>query len=409
MVDTQVEDVAETTLDEGHKIYGPYQINPNVKVVLHIEDGSNIVMFRTTDAGVGWGSPITVRTGTVRALNCFFDREVPGDTGTLVHLAFADRAGTDSIYYIEVDVNDGSVGTLRTVDATVTVDNFAQNNRVAITKTVSGNLLIGYSTQTEIGFARATDAGENWTTGLNDVYETATEEDWAIGFPASTADDDDAAFIFGDRSASTLTVKMWDNSAGTFTETAILGTITLDLAARDFDAAVRHSDTFIVGATHINSDTTGDDILVFTVDPDSIASPAVLVSPGDYANAVTNLAESGWCSVFINQQNDDVYVGTIAGTALLSLVDAVYYLSTDDLATFGSQQAYSVDTEDDLRGIASGRTVGDDGGHHMPYFFNTDINDTFVNTANAVLIAGPSGGIRNPFGGPVVLRNPLGA
>lgn len=283
MADTEVDGDIQSDLWASGGHWGPYWINTTTAVVILMDAARDVNFVRTTNGGVGW-TTTTIRAGDASRLVAYFDQETPNDTGNLVHVGWLDETD-DNAYYQTVDVSDASLGTLRTVDSTITVDADVAANRVALTKTRSGNLIYAFSTQTEIECYRSTDAGANWT-DIADVYEGATQEDFVLLYPANTGFDDDACAIFGDRSAQTLSVKMWDDSAGTWTETSITGSIVQGSASMQYDGAIRHSDSHLLLASHVQIDTTTDDILTWDLTVDSIASPTVTAK----TNVVTNVS-----------------------------------------------------------------------------------------------------------------------
>ncbi|KKM66931.1 hypothetical protein LCGC14_1476210 [marine sediment metagenome] len=383
MVDTLVENTVTADLDERNGAFGPYWSDVSTGEQIHQDDVGNLMHARTTDKGASW-TTTQIAVASALQVACWYDRETPGDTGTLVHIAFFDLIGDDFVFYITLDVSDGTIGTKRTVDSTITGGFFPADHRIAITKTVSGNLIVAFSTLTEVECYRSDDAGVTWTDRA-DVFETATEKDWCLLFPAAMADDDDACAMFWDRSANAITLKMYDESANTWTEfaTAIAATAVDDAIHMNMDGAVRHSDSHILVAWHSDDDTTGDDLQTADLTVDSIASPTVTAK----TNVVTNQAESAQVAVFINQQNDDVYVAYLKGGTWTSTVDVVYHLSDDGMATWGTEQAYSESVADDFRLVHAGRTVGNAGGRYQPSFYDDDQTDIYVNETNDIEIA----------------------
>lgn len=87
---------------------------------------------------------------------------------------------------------------------------------------------------------RSVDAGANRTSRA-DVFEAAAEEDWVLLYPANTADTADACAIYRDISANAVSIKMYDDSADTRTETAIVSA-TDSTTYINMDGAIRHSD-----------------------------------------------------------------------------------------------------------------------------------------------------------------------
>lgn len=389
MADTLVESGAQTVSDEAFSPWGPYWINTTTAVIIFIDSGNDISFARTTDGGVNW-TTTEIQSNTTENVAAWFDQETPGDTGTLVHVAFLRSASGpqgDVAYYQTVDVSDGSLGTERLVDFTVTVGTTGPENRVAITKTRSGNLIYAFSTPNEIETYRSTNDGEDWE-AVADVYETATEEDYVLLFPANTGDDDDAVALFWDRSANEVTVKMFDNSVPSWTEftTTVIAVTATDATHLHMDGAIRHSDSHLLMGVHDDFDNANDDFLTRDITVDNITTPTITSK----TNIFTGQAESGYCAVFINQQNDDVSVVYQKGGTLNATVDTVYQLSTDGMGSWGGDVSYSEETADDHRTVQAGRTVGNDGGFFQPCWYDDDQTELRVNLVNDVAIASVS-------------------
>lgn len=379
MADTLVETAVQSSLDQRTALWGPYWSDESTGIVVFVDDGVDLSFARTTDGGANW-STTEIDVGTVQAVACWYDKETPGDVGTLVHMTWIDFA-TNDVYYRTLDVADGSLGTQRTVDGTMTAGSLGQN-RIAITKTVSGNIIVAFVTASEIECYKSTDNFATAGTDIADVFEVAGQYDWCLLFPAATADDNDACALFWDASANELSVKMWDDSAGTWTETSISGSMSDDILHINMDGAVRHSDSHVLVAAHSNDDDAGDDLMTWDLTVDSIAAPTVTAR----TNIFTDQGESAQVSVFINQQNDDVYVAYLKGGTWTATVDVVFHISDDGMGTWGAEQAYSESAPDDFRLVHAGRTVGDDGGRYQPSFYDADEVDIYINETNDIEI-----------------------
>lgn len=384
MADTLVETSIVGDLDTYDALWGPYWIDASKGLIVFLDAENDLSFARTIDKGANWATT-EVEAGTAFSVAVWFDQETPGDAGTLVNVAWTDFSA-GALYYITIDISDGSEGTKRTIDGSITVDGTPAFNRLSITKTVSGNLIVAFSTQTEIACHRSTDGFNTSNDVVGDVFETTTEEDWVLLFPANTGDNDDACAIFWDRSVNDITIKMYDESdSGSWTEfaTAIDASATEDPIHRNIDGAVRHSDNHVLLAYHNNDDNATDDIETFDLTVASISTPVITAK----ADVVTNQAESAQVSVFINQQNDYVYVAYLKGGTWQAEVDVVYHYSTDGMANWESESAYSEDTIEDRRIVSAGRTVGDSGGRFQPSFYDHDDNDIFINQTLDVEIA----------------------
>jgi len=392
--DILVENLVDEFTDVRNALWGPYWIDTQIAVIIFNDDGGDLSFARTTDGGVNW-TTTQIFSGVSRQVASWFDQETPGDTGTLVHIAWLDTNGVDFAYYQTVDVSDSALGTRREVDNTVTVSTNSTQNRVAITKTVSGNLIYAFTTQADKETYRSTDGGVTWVDRA-DVYETPKQEDWVLLSTANTGDNDDAAAIFWDRSANELSIKMYDETANTWTET-VIGDGVDNIFDIQMDVSVRHSDKHILFTHHSDVDTSSDDLLTFDLTVDSIASPTVTAK----TNVFTNQVESAVVGIITNQQNDDVYISYFKGGTYVGEVDVVFHKSTDGMGSWGAEQAYSESAPDDFRNVDGGRTVGNDGGRIQWSFFDDDEVDIYVNLVNDIEIAavavGGTPGIPNWF------------
>jgi hypothetical protein len=361
----------------------------SIGVILFLDAGQDLHFARTTDKGANWNDT-EIELGTVRQLAAWYDKETPGDNGTLIHCAWLDATDADTnrdARYLTIDVSDASVGTIRTVDGTLSLPASSAFNRIAITKTISGNIIVAISSSTvpEIACYKSSDNFATPGTAIADVFEDGAERDWVLLFPAATADDADCCALFWDISANEISLRVYDDSGDAWTEKSISGSMTADTTHMNMDASVRHSDSKILGAAHSNDDDAGDDIITFelTVDDPNAANCTVTAK----TKVVTDQAESAQVAVWINQQTDQVRIAYLKGGTWTGLVDVVYHISNDGMGTWGGEQAYSEGGPDDFRLVHAGRTVGDAGGRYQPSFYDDDEVDIYVNEVNDTEIA----------------------
>lgn len=360
-------------------------------MIVFLSSTDTLMYAKTTDGGATWGSTGTISsTGDLVYLSAWFDQETPGDSGTLIHMAYLDR-DNDQCLYRTIDISDASLGTERSSLGDVTaVEINGSTNKVAITKARNGNLIVAFTTEADNDCVRSTNGGVTWIDRAN-PFESANQPDWLLLYPANV-DAGDIAGIFWDASADAISVKMFDESGNTWNETAILSSMVEDAYDINMDGAVMHSDGKIYCVAHSNDDDAGDDLRAFIVNPNSIASPGIDTTP---ANIFTNQAESAGAAIQIDQFRDNIRVAHLKGNPTwTATVDVVYHESTDKMASWGSEQAYSEAAADDLRRVHAGRTVGgnNEGGFFQPVFFNDDLSDLFVNTVNDVSITKPGAG-----------------
>ena len=382
MADTIVTGAVASTLGFTNSLWGPYWSNESTAVIVYLDNGSDPSFARTVDGGVNW-SISELEATTSLGIVAFYDKEIPGDAGTLVHVVWFDgTGGDDNLKYNTIDVSDGSVGTERIIQTGLTVNTTPQNNKIALTKTLSNNLIVAYSTQTEKGAEKSVNAGVDWGV-IADPIESATSEDLLLLFPANTGDDNDAVLIFWDRSANEISIKMYDDSEDDWTETPISGSMVDDINWMNMDGTVRHSDNHILFAAHSRMDYIEDDLMAWDLTVDDIDSPTVTAK----TNIFTGQDASLQVGIIINQQNDDVFVGYIKGVApSTNDADVVFHKSEDGMGSWGDEQAYS-EANDDLNHVHSGRTITNAGGRVQFSFYNDDATDISVNLVHDIEIS----------------------
>lgn len=389
MADTSVEGAVGSTQDFSHGLWGPYWSDVSTGVVIFIDTFAqdDISFARTSDKGANW-STTEIDDGDTQAVAVWYDKETPGNTGTLLHIAWVDAASGGSIFYRTLDISDGSLGTQRTVEGSVGVNSNPSSQRIAITQAVNDNIIVAFSQQGSSDSIQCYKSADNFATAgtdIADVYETASEEDWLLLFPADV-DAGDAAAVFWDRSTNAITLKMYDDSEDTWTEfaTPIAATAVDDTAHMNMDGSVRLFDNKVLVAWHSDDDAAGDNLETATLTVDSITAPSIAAG----ANIFTGQAESAQVGMLIDQNTNDVYVAHCKGGTWQATVDVVYHKSTDDMGSWGSEQAYSEAAADDIRLCPGGRTGSTDGGRWQPAFYNDDLTEIFVNEVNDVELGG---------------------
>ncbi len=379
MADTAIATNVTTTLRNKRGVTGPYWLSDQIGAWLYINSSNDLSTIRTEDGGSS-RSAATYEAGSVATLSSWFDRDTPGNTGTLIHVVWIDD-DTDAFHYNSFDIQANSWGTERTVASSLTVNGGTENNRAAITRTAGGDLIAAFvCSSTNSGTYRSTDGGANWSSIAN-VFESNTRDTLQL-FPAATVANEDAAALFHDNSADELSVKMYDQSANSWTET-VLSTGIANLAQYDgMDGAVRHSDGHLLVAAHTNINNVADDLVTWDIAVDSIASPTVTST----ANIYTNQDESGEVRLFLDQQRDEVYAIYLKGGTWESSVTPVYHVSANGMTSWGAEQTYGAGAGA-FEHIGRTGTVGDDGGRFQPTFYDSPNDDLWTNLDNDLAIA----------------------
>lgn len=391
MADTLVD--SNTAPQQGtlRCIWGPYYSDISKGVFIYvdndnpIEDDRLAVAARTTDKGENWTIGITMATNSEGALTiniaCWFDLETPGDDGTLLHCVFIDDDEGD-MQYRSIDVADGTVGTIRTVEEGTAETVSA---RGTITKLQNGRLigLFFDGSTKKHAFKSAETTAPYFASAETEIAVPTLGANIDFMMYPATVDDGDAACLWWNGGTQIISIKMYDDSENDWTDTEILTSMVGDFFLSPtwhWDAAMRVSDFLIMGAAHSSGDTAGDDLKTFTALPNNIDTPTVATT----ANIFTDQDDSALCLVHIDQNTNNVRVGYVKGGTFGSSVDLVFHLSTDGMATWGAEQDYSDATAANLRGIGSGRTASAHGGRFQPAWFNDTVNDVFINEPNDI-------------------------
>lgn len=388
MADSVVEASCSATIENSCGLWGPYWISPTVGALVALDNGDDVNIYRTNDSGSTWTLIELDLTGAV-SVCCFFDKEVPGDSGNLLHIWWLN--GTNGVLkYCTFNLSTGFFGTIRTIATIVSGEGTSVSSMLAACKTRNGNLLVAgrvSAVTNTIFHYRSTDAGANWTSRAA-IWENVGA-DCGRYFPANTGDGADAALMYLDDSATELSVKMYDDSADTVTETSVRtsfdpGSVLAGEAQQSWDAALRHSDGLICYAGWNLVNNAAADINTGTVNPNSIAAPTV----ANTTDVVQNTNASGGCAVAIDQNSDEVYVAYLLGGTWQDTVDLKFKKSSDAMSTWGTQQNYSEDAADDYRRLTGPRSITDVGGIIQWAWFDNDDSDIFVNLTNDVVITG---------------------
>lgn len=284
---------------------------------------------KTTDGGASWGSAVELATSTTLGYDVWFDQWTPGDSGTLIHF-WHFTSGDDDVLWRTLDTNGDTLGTQRVVFAGAT---FVAGRGVFVsgTKTRSGYLYCAYDGDAgaERGLHRSTDGGTTWSSNLSTTFVEATI-DQCLLFPASnTGDNNDCWAVYHDADADAVTLKMWDSSGATATESTTIVSLTentTDLTGQyGFSGSVRHSDGHLIVATVTERDTSTADHRVWDLNGTGSITELTAIT--------TNIDDHYHPAVFIDQLTDDIYVafnGLRDGSQTLGTSTKVYYTTSAD-------------------------------------------------------------------------------
>lgn len=298
----------------------------------YVDSGSDLVYRKSTDNGISWSDPITVFAGTIIAMAVWYDRW-SGISGDLVHIAYSESA-TDDILYRSLDVSSDTLGTQTTVFAGTGT---AAGGALSITRARGGNLVVAGSIDagSEDGAWKSTDVGATWGATIADPSEAATQDQYLL-LPGWNADTQDVQLIFWDASANELSVKRYDDSANSWTETSIATGMTDTPASSQFPhlAAVvdlTNSQNILIAWNAV--DTANADLQCWTLNDTTITAKT---------DVVTNSTDDqGLAGLTLDTSTGNLYAvygGKSDGTETFPTAINFYYkLSTNGGTTWGSE------------------------------------------------------------------------
>jgi hypothetical protein len=327
-------------------------ISTTTVYAFYVDVTNTCVYAKSTDGGASWGGAVTVdaQADCVR-MAVWYDRWTPGDdTGTMIHVATID-INDDDIFYTRVDTSNDSVSA--TINITVgsayagTLVETA--NAVTITKATDGDL-----------FASTLDTSDSIVVTCTATCTTATN--WTETSPTFALGDDYPILV--PLASGSVMLIQWDTSADDLQSQVFNGSTwagawtNIELNAGDnttydgaFGAAInRASNTvYLVAVDDASTLGTDDDIKTWRYNGTWTAT----------TDAVTNSVCAGVANcglidakVAVDQLSGDVYVLYVArSTAATATTGNVYWKrSTDQMATWGSEQGPLDTTSDDIYG-----------------------------------------------------------
>lgn len=297
---------------------------------------NGLYVTTSTDGGFSWSSPASLRSSAINSVvSVWYDKWTPGNTGTIIHVAYID-AVTDDVFYRPVDAASAvpSLGTEVVIFAGASTGVIA-NMCLSITRAIGGNLYCAFDMDggTETGFYRSTDAGSTWgsRTDVNEPPGT----DYYLLAPGFAADNQDIICIYWDRSASEISRKLYDDSGDSWSESSIAGSMTAiatSTTSPQFALSVDDANNKILLVAWTNRNTVNADLRFWTIDESSIT---------EGTNVVLNSAGSQQgCTIALNTQTGVLYV-FYGGNSSASDLDVFYKTSSDNGASWSSETELS--------------------------------------------------------------------
>lgn len=389
MADVTIEALGYTSLYKQAQRGGIFWTSPTVGYIVYANSSIDLKYQKTDDGGATWGGAVNIRTGSIVSYDCWADWQTAGDAGTKIHIAYIDYA-SDDIRYVYLDTGDDSIGGDDQIEACQGSGSIKSSqgrlyHQLSLTKTRGGNLAVAfrYSDSVDTFFYEfyTSPDGDTWT---NEASPWEADIDYILLFPGNEVDNQDVWAVFWDVSADEISLMTYDDNLNSWSEQLISGSMSESAVFLQMDGAIRLSDGRLILAAWSQYDNAASDLRVWDINgAGSITAKT---------NVITDEAETFLASVFINQDNDDIYVAYVSGTAAESLVKAFYQKSDDGAGTWGGEAAMQADAEDDERWISCGAVKAANGGKFLPVWQNDDLNDIFCNTDNGISIAAGGGG-----------------
>lgn len=363
---------------------GPFWVSPTVGYFIYVNNLDDLKYQKTADGGANWGGAVNIRTGSVLSYDCWADWQTEGDSGTKIHIACID-AGSNDVRYVYLDTNGDSVGGDDQIEAaqgcgTIDTSVSRSNHQITITKSRGGNIAVAFRYMDDNNayfymFYTSPD-GDTWT---SEASPWDANLDLLLLFPGNEADNQDLWATLWDASEDKICLLTYDDSGDSWSSQDISANMADLYLYMQMDGAIRLSDGHLIFAAWSEIDTATADLMVWDINgAGSITAKT---------NVITDEAETFMVSVFINQDNDDVYIAYVSGTAAFSTVQTFYQKSGDGCANWGGETAMQADAADDERWLSAGCMKAAWGGKFQPCWFNDDLNDLFTNTDNGISIA----------------------
>jgi len=308
-----------------------------VRYAIYVDSANDVAFRKSTDKGVTWGDKTVIFAGTATHLAIWFDRWSSIAAG-LIHCAYTESVTDDTLYRsINTESSDALSAETTIFDGAST----GPASGLTLTRARGGNLLCWtmIDTGAEGGVYRSTDVGATW--GAVTINETLAGGDTAIFLPGFAADNQDAILLFWDSSANEISRQLYDDSANTWSETSIAGSMAdtdTSGGSSQWAAAVDLANSQIVVIAWNSAPGTAEQRLrCWTVSESAITAKTDVIS--------SSVDDQGMCAIGIETATGDWYAfyGGLAdgsGTWQTDL-DIAYKVSTDDGTTWGAEQTAS--------------------------------------------------------------------
>lgn len=301
--------------------------NGGVLYLVYVDRLLDVLFTKSTDNGLTWSNPTSVFAGSVTALSVWFGRW-SGLSDDKIYCAYTETGGNDILFRTIDTASSDALGTQTTVFNGASAVSPAGALTIWVSRhgeiRVAGSIDAG----AEDGAWSSTDGGATWTDTIADPSEASTQDQY-LGLPGWNADTADEMLVFWDASANELSVKRYDDSANTWTETSI-ATSMVDLTAGNgfpcMAAAVDLANSRNIVVAWSAVDTANADLRMWFINDTTITETS--------ANVVLNSTDDqSLCAVAIDTDTGKIYVfycGKSDGSETWPSSMNVYYKFTSD-------------------------------------------------------------------------------
>lgn len=359
---------------------------------------------KSINGGASFATAVGVREGAgvkIVGFDVWWEKWTDGIATELIHIVYLFDTGV--FQHKSLDPSDDSLTAeigLATLTALASFNADASwfGHAVSLTVTKTGRLCANAAGRNVAGaawdenFSTSGDQGQSWT------QRTALHEgtaggnlDRAVLIYGNAADQDDIEALYYDDSALEVSLKSYDASANSWSETSVKLTVDMPLSiTRALDASIRHSDGHMLGVVH-DTNTAFSDNSIYTYDINGSGSITQKTDVRTTAGFVIGVA------IMVDQQSDDVYVFFAeSSTANINAVDVFYVKSSDGMTTWGTPVQVSETAAGIYHELWVTLSVGNEGGRLLPAWSDRGNERLLTSNVNSVAFDAVGGAIATP-------------
>lgn len=329
--------------------------------------GQDIAYWKSTDSAVTWPGAVDAGGGASSSqwYDIYYEKWNSAGGRNIVHIAYHFDSGTTGIYYRQLNLD---TDTLTTPVLAIALGGSSDNGTHGFAVARDGTIyLSGSSLSTGAVGAKSVDDGQTWSSAAA-VAEFA-QQDSIVGWADfSSADPADMTFIYWDDSASEISIKQLDVSGDSVTETAF-GT-SMDKpadSAANMGTALDQSTGHIYVAALAVAGAGSNNLKTWDVYGATATAKTNVVSSTTFLQCVT---------LSITPAGILCFYGRDAAAAALSSIEIYFKKSTDTMATWGAETAYTTrDTGTTYRVVSAPFITAN---VYAPFWEEDDSDDMYI-------------------------------